>query len=268
VAGVELWWLGQAGFRLRDPARGPTLFIDPFLNPRPDRSWQAPIGTDDLATADLVLATHEHSDHLDKPALKAAAAQAGSRFSLVLPRPLVESALAEIGLPAARVIGAQPEQSIARAGITIHPVPASHGVHVADAYNFGEQLSNGQVRYLGYVVVIGGVRVYHAGDCIPYAGQIERLRALQPHIALLPINGRDFFRESERNTVGNMDAREAARLAHDAGAQLLIPMHWELFAHNRGFPAALLDYVGSVYPELSVLVLGRGARFTYLPASL
>ena len=71
---------------------------------------------------------------------------------------------------------------------------------------------------LGYVVEIAGVRVYRAGDCIPYRRARPRVRALGPHLALLPINGRDFFRETERNLVGNMDAREAARLAHDIGA--------------------------------------------------
>jgi L-ascorbate 6-phosphate lactonase len=266
MAGVELWWLGQSGFRLRDPAGGPSVFIDPFLNARPDRSWPAPIDTDALAAADLVLATHEHSDHLDRPALKQAAEAPGARFSLVVPRPLTEVATGEIGLPAERVIGAQPDERIERDGVTIDPLPARHGVNVSDAYTFGEELSNGQARYLGYVVEIGGVRVYHAGDCIPYDGQAERLRALQPHLVLLPINGRDFFRETERNTVGNMDGREAARLAHDSGAQVLVPMHWELFAHNPGFPADLVGYVGATYPDLSVLVLGRGARFTYLPA--
>ena len=54
----------------------------------------------------------------------------------------------------------------------IEPVPACHGVEVADAYNFGEQLSDGLVRYLGYVCELGGVRVYHAGDCIPYPGTV------------------------------------------------------------------------------------------------
>jgi L-ascorbate metabolism protein UlaG (beta-lactamase superfamily) len=161
------------------------------------------------------------------------------------------------------VIGAQPDEHIDRFGVRIYPVPASHGVNVSDAYNPGEQLSNGLVRYLGYVVEMAGVRVYHAGDCIPYAGQAERVRAQKPHLALLPINGRDFFRETERNLVGNMDAREAARLAHDVGAQVLVPMHWELFAHNRGYPNDLVGYAMATYPELTVLVMGRGARFTY-----
>src|SRR5438309_2216002 len=134
MAGLELWWLGQAGFRLRDPAGGQTVFCDPFITPGDRRTWQAPVEPEALAQADLVL---------------------------------------------------------------------------------------------------------------------------------LPINGRDFFRETERNLVGNMDYREAARLASDIGVQLLIPMHWELFAHNRGYPDHLVGFTAHYFPQLSVLVMGRATMFTY-----
>lgn len=262
MAGLELWWLGQAGFRLRDPAGGPVLFVDPYLLQRAERTWQAPVTPPELAAAaDVVLVTHEHTDHFDRPSLQAAIT--GSKFALVLPRPLAADAL-HLGLGNERVIGAQPGEAIELDGVRIQPVPARHGVDVADSYNFGEQLSDGLVRYLGYVVELGGIRVYHAGDCIPYPEQVETLKALQPHVALLPINGRDFFRETDRNIVGNMDYREAARLAHDIGVELLIPMHWELFPHNRGYPGDLLTFVSNTYPDLSVLVLGRGARFTFV----
>jgi L-ascorbate metabolism protein UlaG (beta-lactamase superfamily) len=267
---VELWWLGQAGFRLRggDAGQpGAAIFCDPFLTYRQDRSWQAPVDVAELAAADLILVSHEHGDHYDAPALKRAAEVPGSRFTLVLPRPLVEQVRAEVGLAGDRVIGAQPDEPIEAGGVRIFPVPARHGVHVADAYTFGEELSGGLVRYLGYVIELDGVRVYHAGDCTPYPGQAERLAALRPQIALLPINGRDFFRESERNIVGNMDYREAARLASEIGARLLVPMHWELFERNRGYPGELLAYMADHFPELSVLVLGRGARHVYQPAA-
>ncbi|MBV9175355.1 MAG: MBL fold metallo-hydrolase [Chloroflexi bacterium] len=261
---AELWWLGQSGFRVRDPDSGATIFLDPFLTPSDHRSWQAPAGPADLAQADIVLASHEHTDHLDLPTLKAAAAESGSRFTLVVPEPLVDRVVSETGLPNTRVLGTQPGATIDRPGVRIDPVPARHGVNVSDSYNFGEQLSNGLVRYLGYVVEIGGVRLYHAGDCIPYDGQIDRLGELQPRIALLPINGRDFYRETERNLVGNMDPREAARIANDIGASVLIPIHWELFDHNRGFPRDLVAFVAERYPELSVLIFGRGARHTFV----
>lgn len=259
---IELFWLGQAGFRLRDPVGGPTVFCDPFISANAARSWQAPVDAAALAQAHVILVSHEHTDHLDRPALQAAAQAPGSRFTLVLPRPLISDAEA-LSLPPERVVGAQPDEPIDLQGVHIYPVPARHGVNVSDAYSFGEELSDGRVRYLGYVVEIGGTRVYHAGDCIPYPGHAERLSALQPDIALLPINGRDFFRESEHNIVGNMDFREAARLASDMGANILVPMHWELFPGNRGYPGDLVTYVADNFPGLSVLVMGRGKRVTF-----
>ena len=264
MSGLELWWLGQSGFRLRGAADdgGPVIFLDPFLDPHQERAWQAPVGPDALAQADLVLVSHEHMDHLDRPSLRQAAGRLkpDSRFVLVVPRPLVDDVVADLGLPRERVVGAQPDEPIDRPGVRVNPVPARHGVNVADAYSFGTELSGGLVRYLGYVVELGGVRVYHAGDCIPYADQVARLRALGPHLALLPINGRDYYRESEHNIVGNMEAREAARLAHDIGARVLVPMHWELMANNRGFPRDLVAYTETHFPELTILVMGRGAR--------
>jgi L-ascorbate metabolism protein UlaG (beta-lactamase superfamily) len=262
MTSLELWWLGQSGFRLRNPEGGPTVFVDPYLTPRDNRTWQAPITPEGLAEqADLVLASHEHTDHLDRPSLKQAVATETSRFKLVVPSPLAEQVTSELGLPSERVIAAQPDTAIdVIPGVTVHPVPARHGVNVSDAYTFGQELSGGQVRYLGYVIDLQGARAYHAGDCVPYDDQAARLKALSPQIAMLPINGRDFYRETERNLVGNMDPREAARLASDIGAQVLIPMHWELFPHNRGFPRDLVAYAETHFPELSVLVMGRGAR--------
>ena len=136
-----------------------------------------------------------------------------------------------------------------------------------DAYTFGREESNGQVRFLGYVVDLGGVRAYHAGDTIPYQGQVEALRPLRPHLALLPINGRDFFRETQRDLVGNINPREAAQLANDIGAEVLVPIHWELFSFNRGFPGEVAADLANEFPNLTLLVFGRAARFTYLPAN-
>src|SRR5918911_1252074 len=125
MSGLELWWLGQSGFRLRDPAGGAVIFVDPFLTHREDRAWQAPVGPDALAGADLVLATHEHPDHLDRPSLEQAAALPSSRFKLVVPSPLENDVAAELGLPSERVIGAQPGAPIdAGSGVRVPPLPA------------------------------------------------------------------------------------------------------------------------------------------------
>jgi L-ascorbate 6-phosphate lactonase len=261
---VEMWWLGQSGFRLRQE-NGPEVYIDPFLSGKESRVWEAPVGAQELARAQLILCTHEHIDHFDKPAIKEAQARDGARFTLVLPRPLEKEAT-ELGLPAERVVGAQPGEEIEVAGVKIHPVPAEHGVKVADAYNFGKEISDGQVRYLGFVVEMNGIRLYHAGDTTVYDGQVELLGRLAPHVSILPVNGRDFFRERENDIVGNMTPREALRLASEIGSEVLVPVHWEMFEHNRGFPEQLASELSSGDYGVSLLLLAKGARFWYSPA--
>lgn len=258
---IALWWLGQAGFAIR--AGGLVLLVDPFLAPMAERVSPPAFDPDDAVDVDLVTCSHEHYDHLDLASLPAIArASPDARF--MVPRPLVD-AVAAAGVPRARLIGAQPDERIALDGVAIHPVPARHGVGMADAYTFGRELSGGLYRYLGYVFDDGVARVYHAGDTLAYEGMAERLRALRVDVALLPINGRDHFREAA-GVVGNMDHREAARLADEAGVEILVPMHYDTFAQNLGFPAHLVDAVRRDYPSLAVLIPTRDRPVLYAKA--
>jgi len=258
---IALWWLGQAGFAVR--AGGLVLLLDPFLAPMAERVSAPAFNPEEAVGVDVVTCSHEHYDHLDLVSLPAIArASPSARF--VVPRPLVD-AVAAAGVPRERLIGAQPDERIRLDGVTLHPLPARHGVGMADAYTFGRELSGGLYRYLGYVLDDGVARVYHAGDTIVYEGQAERLRALRADVALLPINGRDHFREAA-GIVGNMDHREAAQLADDAGMDVLVPMHYDTFPQNLGYPAHLVDVVTRDHPALTVLVPSRDRPVLYAKA--
>jgi L-ascorbate metabolism protein UlaG (beta-lactamase superfamily) len=260
-AGVTLTWLGQAGFVLR--GHGTTVLIDPFLSERDDRRIPPPLDPRQLSDVDIVLCTHEHWDHFDAPTV-AAVVQASPQARVVVPAPLTELAVAA-GVPAERVVGAVAHEALADLAVRVIPVPACHGVDVADAYNFGQDLSGGQIRYLGYVLDFVGLRVYHAGDTIWWPGQEDLLRDLAVNVALLPINGRDPLREAE-NIVGNMDHREAALLAAAAGVDLLVPMHWDMFAGNRGFPDQLVAVIERLGLDVTTLVPRLMRPFAFLPA--
>jgi L-ascorbate metabolism protein UlaG (beta-lactamase superfamily) len=234
--GLAITWLGQAGFLLQ--AGGTGLLVDAFLSPHPERQTPAgrePAGYQGLAA---VLATHEHIDHLDLPSWPALAA-ASPQAELVVPAP-VTGQVTGAGLPPQRVRGAVPGGRLTLGEAVVTPLPARHGVHVADAYNFGEELSGGACRYLGYVVDLGGVRVYHAGDTIDYPELAGHLRELDVDLALLPVNGRDAAREA-RDIVGNLDPAEAADLAARAGVDAAVPMHYDMFAGNLGDPGRFVD---------------------------
>jgi L-ascorbate 6-phosphate lactonase len=253
---VGLVWLGQAGFALHSGAT--TMLIDAFLSDRPDRRIRPPLRADEASGIDVIACTHEHWDHLDAATVSAVAA-ASPGATVVVPRPLVDF-VADLGIDRARIVGAQPGDACSIGDAIIHPVPARHGVEMADAYDFGLEASAGLYRFLGYVVDIGGVRVYHAGDTITYEGMAERLRELAVEVALLPINGRDAERES-RNVVGNLHPVEALELAAAAGVDLLIPMHYDMFADNPGYPAHLVDIAQRRFAGLPILLPVHGRSF-------
>jgi len=253
---AALSWFGQASFAAR--SGGATVLLDPFLSPYDGRLHDSPLRPEDVRGVDIVLCSHEHVDHFDTPSLPAiASASPGAVF--VLPSPIVDMAT-EAGIAAHRVVGLQPGETVEIAGIQIGAVPARHGVTMEDAYGFGEDLSGGLIRFLGFVVDLGEVRVYHAGDTILYEGMETLLRDRAVDVALLPINGRDAEREA-RGIVGNMDHREAAWLASGMGAGLLVPMHYDMFARNLGSPGALVDTVGRDHPEVTVMVPARDRPF-------
>lgn len=253
---AALSWFGQASFAARGGEV--TVLFDPFLSPYDGRLHDSPLAPEEAVGIDVVFCSHEHVDHLDVPSIGAIAnASPGAVF--VVPSPIVDM-VTEAGVPADRVVGLQPGGSTDIGGLTVRAVPACHGVTMDDAYGFGEPLSGGLVRFLGFVVDLGGVRIYHAGDTIHFDGMEETLVDLGIDVALLPINGRDAERE-RRGIVGNLDHREAAWLGSRIGAGVLVPMHYDLFARNLGFPGALVETVGREFPEVPVLIPARDRPF-------
>src|SRR5205814_417386 len=96
---------------------------------------------------------------------------------------------------------------------------------VASAHETPEQTPKGGYLYLGYVFHFGPLTVYHSGDTVLYDGLVERLKPLNIDLALLPINGRS----PERRVAGNLNGKEAAWLAKEIGAKLVIPCHYDMF---------------------------------------
>lgn len=237
-----------------------TLYFDPFFSPHPDRLFAPLLTPAEAPAADIVLCTHEHWDHLD-PATLASLASCAAAAPVVVPEPIVEQ-VTRLGIAAARVCAARPGEQLAFGGVTVWPIPACHGLNAPPAvYGFGER--PGEYRYLGYVVEVAGVRLFHAGDTIAFDGLIERLRPHAIDIALLPINGRSVFRE-QHDILGNMDERDAVALAARIGTRLLVPIHYDMFARNLGRPDVLVAEARAHRPEVACLVPAHGERFGVL----
>jgi len=256
---VALVRLGQASVALAGGGR--VVLVDPFLSAHPERLVPPPVEARDCSAVDLVLVTHEHWDHLDGAAC-AEIARVAPAACFACPEPIVAQ-LVGAGVPAERVRGVRPGVVYELAGVKVWPVAAKHGLHASDAYSFGEVA--GVPRFLGYVVELAGVRLYHAGDTIPYEGLEAAVGVLRPDVALLPINGRDWYRE-RLDIVGNLDVREAAHLAVALGVELLVPLHYDMFAANLADPGALVRYVHERGLPVNVLVLPVGYPALVRPA--
>lgn len=255
---LALWWLGQSGFVVK--WRGALVFIDPYLSehltakyaatPRPHvRMTRAPFRASDVRRADLVLSTHKHSDHLDPGTIPELMRRA-ERASLVLPRPLVEHAVS-MGVDRERLAAAEPGRQLTfrapgGAAFRVHPVPSAH-----EKLDFSEDSG---YPYLGYVLEFGSRSIYHSGDCVPWEGLADCLRAFRLDAVLLPINGRD----PARGVPGNFTVEEAAALAEAVGAEWLAPMHYDMFTFNTVDVSGFVRHVGERHPRQKFRVLKCG----------
>ena len=246
---VVLTWLGQASLLVEAP--GARLLIDPFFSEHEARTYP-PLPIDAFgARIDRVLVTHEHLDHLDPASLRGVAERSPG-VGVIAPEPLGD--MVE-GLP---FEGVRPgDRRELPGGGTVRVVPAIHAVHVRDGYSEGGD----PPRFVGYVVEVGGVSIYHAGDTILDDRVLAGLDGVQVDVALLPVNGRDFARE-QQDIVGNLDPRDAVALAVHCGASVLIPIHWDLFAGNTERAGAAADAAAEAGAPVHVLSLRRGEPWT------
>lgn len=248
---VQLTWLGQAGFLLE--GSGARVLIDPWFSDHERRTAPAPLVSDLPADIGWVLATHGHTDHLDVAGI----GQLHDRMPgirVVVPGPLAERVSAAAVPVEVRAV--QPGDRIADGRLVIEVVPAWHGVTVEDGYSAGPQ--DGPTPHVGYVIRLGEVSVYHAGDTIASAHLIDVVRDARVDVCLLPINGRDHFREAT-GILGNLDAAEAAQLAAAVGARILIPMHYDMVEGNTAPAGGVVDAVARLGLALHVVVPTRGA---------
>jgi len=238
----ELTWLGQASFLLE--SEGTRILIDPWVSPHESRLIPPPPLGLVTEAIDWVFVTHEHLDHLDLQFLRTLA-QRSPGAHLVLPAAI--AAQTEDVLPLETVT---PGDALQAGSLRVEVVPAVHGVAVEDAY------TDGDGRFVGYVLRTPDSVLYHAGDTVATEAVVEALEGKGIEVALLPINGRDYFRE-EQGIVGNLDYREAVRLARRIGARTLVPYHWDGFAGNTERPGLAADEAAAL-GDLHVLVLARG----------
>jgi len=181
VGEVEITWLKHAGFKIA--GGGVVVYIDPY-------------GVRSKDVVDFIFITHEHYDHCDMPSLMVLSSD---RTTIVGPRAVMKK-VAEL-----------PGKKLEVAAGQIHEL-GSITVEVIPAYNVLKSYHPVGAGGVGYVITIGGVRIYHAGDT-DYIGEMGKLKEID--VALLPVSG-----------IYVMDAKEASNSAKAFKPRIAIPMHY------------------------------------------
>ena len=211
-------WIGQGGFLFN--LGGHVLAIDPYLSDSValtdhfSRIVPIPVAPEKLA-CDMVVCTHDHQDHLDEDTI--------ARTDLPLyagPSSCVAHFRA-LGIPEDRLLRLNAGETalLGEARVT-----ALYARHTEDS--------------IGVLIDFQGLRLYVTGDT-EYDDRLLAAKEYGVDILFICINGR----------LGNMNARDAARVARGIGCRLAVPMHYGMFAENTEDPAVFVDALASQVPS-------------------
>ena len=262
---VAIYYLGQESILMQTPDC--SVLVDPYLSDYVDqhcstrsvkweRNYPAPITPEKLVShmqSCYVFCTHAHSDHTD-PWTIPALAKANEKVIFFASRAFSDK-LVELGVPEDRVVPVDAGKVYEYPGFSFVGIPAAHEeLHLTDK-GYAEL----SFRFSFHTQPYGDTVIFHGGDCCMYDGLIEAIG--HADVMMLPVNGRDYFRLHE-DVIGNLNAREAVLLSEAVGADMLIPLHYDLYPCN-GIPAT--DFVNAVLPSSLKFHLFRpGERMLYM----
>ena len=179
----HLVWLGHDSFRIDAST---CIYIDPYQ-----------IG--DGKPADLILVTHDHFDHCSPEDV---ARVQTPQTVIVTEKDSAKRLSGDV-----RIV--KPGDRLELEGLSVEAVPA---------YNTDKNFHPKKNGWIGFIVDIDGVRIYHAGD----SDFIPEMKALNVDIALLPVSGTYV-----------MTSDEAIQAALAINPKLAIPMHYGAIVGNR-----------------------------------
>jgi L-ascorbate metabolism protein UlaG (beta-lactamase superfamily) len=216
---MEITFLGHAAVKLKGSK---TIYIDPFLSGNPAAS----LSPKEIREADIVVVTHDHSDHL------------GDAFPIARKTGAVLVAINEIAVEAQSqgltAEGMNIGGTVDVDGVKVHMVPAWH--------------SAGKGTPAGVVIEMDGRRVYHAGD----TGLSYDLKLIgeffKPDLSFIPIG--------DRYTMGIPSAVKAVEFI---GTKRVIPIHYNTFPLVKADAQEFKRRVGDM---AEVIVLEPGGTIT------
>ena len=200
----EIHWLGHDAFRI-DASK--ILYFDPY------EIGQGP-------KADLIFISHEHFDHCSPGDV---AKVLGEHTVILTEKDAAKKLQGDL-----RIM--KPGDSLTIGDVMVQAVPS---------YNPNKDFHPKANGWLGFIVEIDGIKIYHAGD----TDHIPEMESFDVDIALLPVSGTYV-----------MTWEEAVQAAKTIKPKLAIPMHYGAIVGND---QDAIQFKSALEPEIEVKILQK-----------
>lgn len=258
---LSMWWLGQAGFYLK--FKNYSVLIDPYLSDFLAQKYKGrefphvrmtppPVYPEQIRQLDFVFCTHGHSDHMD-PGTLPLLSKNNTSCKFIVPKAEKTTAI-ERGVDENKIIAVNAGESFKlNNDIQLVIISSAHEDQKVNKY--------GEYFYLGYIITFNNFTLYHSGDCIPYPGLSDKLKSFSIDVALLPVNGRDNYR-NEKGIPGNFTFEEATSLCVECKIPNLIVHHFGMFSFNSVDVGVIENMRRLIeYDDLNVIIPDQYSRY-------
>lgn len=201
----KIVWLGHDSFRVD---AGRIVYFDPY---------QIAGGP----KADLILVSHDHFDHCSPEDVA----------KIQQPKTVVITEKDSAKKLKGNVRVVKPGDALTVAGVKVEAVPS---------YNVDKDFHPRKSGWLGFIVELDGIRIYHAGD----TDLIPEMKDFQTDIALVPVSGTYV-----------MTVDQAVKATLTMKPKLAIPMHYGAIVGNE---EDAQKFKKGLEGKVEVLILNRG----------
>ena len=189
-----------------------TIYIDPF---KIDRNYN---------DADIVFITHDHYDHYSEEDIDKVI---NENTTIIIPEELLTKLLKK-GINKNAIITVEPNEKYVVQGIKFETIPA---------YNTNKTFHPKKNGWVGYIIIINGIRYYIAGD----TDITEENKQVKCDVAFVPVGG-----------TYTMDFKEAASLINEIKSKIAIPIHYGSIV---GTEQDAIDFIRLLHPEIKGIIL-------------
>ena len=189
-----------------------TIYIDPF---KIDRNYN---------DADIVFITHDHYDHYSEEDIDKVI---NENTTIIIPEELLTKLLRK-GINKNAIITVEPNEKYVVQGIKFETIPA---------YNTNKTFHSKKNGWVGYIIIINGIRYYIAGD----TDITEENKQVKCDVAFVPVGG-----------TYTMDFKEAASLINEIKPKIAIPIHYGSIV---GTEQDAIDFIRLLHPEIKGIIL-------------